>query len=176
VLVWLPVGPVAFVWFRPLSSGSACGQTLLCLDLLLFQGMPAAMLRLTRNALVASLLAAPALAQSVTDQMVAALRDQGYDILEMHDTWLGRVRVIAETETIRREIVFNPGTGEILRDYAVDLIALAAREAADAAVRHGDDDTILTTTMQGDDMRGEEGSFAADTVVLPEAIVTTPEQ
>jgi hypothetical protein len=136
------------------------------------------MLRLTRNAIAAILLAAPAMAQSVTDQMVAALQDQGYDILEMHDTWLGRVRVIAETETIRREIVFNPGTGEILRDYAVDLIALAAREAADAAVRHDrdDDDTIVTTTMQGDDLRGEEGSFAADTVVLPEAIVTTPEQ
>jgi hypothetical protein len=114
-------------------------------------------------------MALPALAQSITDQLVAQLRGQGYDVLEMHDTWLGRVRVIAETDTIRREIVFNPGTGEILRDYAVDLVALAARTAEDARIRAADNDPVAAGVATDADMPMADD--AADSFVLPEAIV-----
>jgi hypothetical protein len=134
------------------------------------------MKRLILSTLFGLLLALPAAAQSVTDRMVAALREQGYRILEMHDTWLGRVRVIAESDTIRRELVFNPGTGEILRDYALDLIALAAREAEDERVRtNGNDGATTTATTAADDLRGE-ADVATDNFVLPEAIVTTPDE
>jgi hypothetical protein len=118
----------------------------------------------------------PALADAVTDRVLAALAAQGYEVLEMHDTWLGRVRVVAESDTIRREIVFNPGTGEILRDYALDLVALAAREAEDDRVRDAGrttGDAVATTAAE--ELRADSESFADD-FILPEAIVTTPEE
>ena len=56
-------------------------------------------------------------AQSVQDQIVSQLRDQGFSEISLQRTWLGRVRVIARRDDLRRELVFNPQTGEILRDY-----------------------------------------------------------
>ena len=49
--------------------------------------------------------------------VAAQLRDQGYGQIEVARTWLGRVRVVGLRGAIRREIVVNPNTGEILRDY-----------------------------------------------------------
>ena len=71
---------------------------------------------LARLALLLALAAAPAAAQSPADVVVAQLRDQGYLRFEVTRTLLGRVQVIAEGPLGRREIVFNPATGEILRD------------------------------------------------------------
>ncbi len=62
----------------------------------------------------------PALAQSAQDQIVQTLRNQGYTRIEVSRTWLGRVRVHAESPFGEREIVFNPKTGAILRDYFED--------------------------------------------------------
>lgn len=53
------------------------------------------------------------------DALLSSLRAKGYVILSQERTWLGRERVVAENSAHRRELVFNPGTGEILRDYAV---------------------------------------------------------
>ncbi len=61
-----------------------------------------------------------AAAQSVQDQIVTQLRAQGFTEIALNRTWLGRVRVIAVRDDLRRELVFNPQTGEILRDYWVD--------------------------------------------------------
>ena len=58
-------------------------------------------------------------ALTVEERLVAGLQDQGYTVLEQGYTFLGRLRIVAETDLIHREIVVNPGTGEILRDYAV---------------------------------------------------------
>jgi hypothetical protein len=58
-----------------------------------------------------------AAAQSVQDQIVAQLRGQGFSEISLNRTWLGRVRVTAVRDDLRRELVFNPQTGEILRDY-----------------------------------------------------------
>ena len=52
------------------------------------------------------------------DLVTAALRDQGFEVTLVHWTWLGRIRIIAVSDDIRREIVINPNTGEILRDYS----------------------------------------------------------
>jgi len=62
-----------------------------------------------------------AVAQSVQDQIVSQLQAQGFDKITLNNTWLGRVRVIALRNDLRRELVFNPQTGEILRDYWVTL-------------------------------------------------------
>ena len=58
-----------------------------------------------------------AAAQSVQDQILAQLRGQGFAEISLQRTWLGRVRVVALRDGLRRELVFNPLTGEILRDY-----------------------------------------------------------
>lgn len=73
--------------------------------------------------LVAALvgLALPALSRTVEQQILEKLADQGYVILEQGYTFLGRLRIVAQNDTFHREIVVNPGTGEILRDYAVSL-------------------------------------------------------
>ena len=64
-------------------------------------------------------------ARTVEEQLLATLRTQGYEILEQGYTFLGRLRVVAQNGQLRREIVINPGTGEILRDYAVMLPGIA---------------------------------------------------
>jgi hypothetical protein len=60
-----------------------------------------------------------ATANTPSAQILATLIDRGYRILEDERTWLGRQRIIAEKDGTRRELVFHPGTGEILRDYSV---------------------------------------------------------
>lgn len=59
----------------------------------------------------------PALGASVEDQVVAQLQSQGYQDISVNRTLLGRIRVVAVTETEWREIVIDPRTGEILRDF-----------------------------------------------------------
>ena len=60
------------------------------------------------------------LARTVEDRLIAGLKDQGYVILEDGYTFLGRLRIVAENDQYHREIVVNPGTGEVLRDYVVE--------------------------------------------------------
>lgn len=76
------------------------------------------------GALVAASLAAPVAAQDIRDDVEAALVAQGYEIVNVSRTWLGRLRLVAENDEIRREIVINPTTGEVLRDYSVALANL----------------------------------------------------
>ena len=58
-----------------------------------------------------------AIAGPVEDSIVTQLRDQGYIRISVSRTFLGRSRIVAHDGQIRREIVVNPVTGEILRDY-----------------------------------------------------------
>ena len=51
------------------------------------------------------------------DRIIRELRDDGYTDIRIFRTFLGRLRFIARDETTRREIVLNPATGVILRDY-----------------------------------------------------------
>lgn len=60
-------------------------------------------------------------AQTAQDRIVQQLRDQGFDEIEITRTWLGRVRIVAEEDDTLREIILNPTTGAILRDYWVEL-------------------------------------------------------
>lgn len=67
-------------------------------------------------------LAEAALAQDVSEQLKIALSDQGYEIVEVRKTWLGRILVISvnsETGAIR-EMVLEKGSGQVLNDSVFD--------------------------------------------------------
>ena len=66
--------------------------------------------------LAAIVAAGPAFAQSLTDSIVAQLRQQGFKRIQVERTLLGRTRIRADGTDGRREIILNPRTGEILRD------------------------------------------------------------
>ncbi len=57
------------------------------------------------------------LAQTAEDQVVNQLRRQGYREITLQRTLLGRTRIVATGAAGRREIILNPSTGAILRDY-----------------------------------------------------------
>lgn len=79
------------------------------------------MARKVMGALVMGALGAgSALADSVSDNIVAQLETQGFRNVSTERTWLGRTRIIAEGEAGQREIVVNPNNGEILRDMFVE--------------------------------------------------------
>ncbi|WP_174867707.1 hypothetical protein [Ruegeria sp. HKCCD8929] len=64
-------------------------------------------------------LAGTAVAGPVEDSIVRQLHDQGFDRISVSRTFLGRSRIKASGRAIEREIIVNPATGEILRDYWV---------------------------------------------------------
>lgn len=67
--------------------------------------------------LIAALLAPlPALAVE-PDEIVTQLRAQGFNQITVNRTFLGRIKIEAQASKLHREIVLNPKTGEILRDY-----------------------------------------------------------
>jgi len=64
-----------------------------------------------------SVLGAPLVAQSLEGQITDQLREQGYENVQVTKTWLGRLRIQAASDDQTREIIVNPRTGEILRDF-----------------------------------------------------------
>jgi hypothetical protein len=56
-------------------------------------------------------------AQDATGRIVKELQSQGYNSITVRRTLLGRRKVDAVSDDYIREIVINPATGEILRDY-----------------------------------------------------------
>ncbi|QMU60011.1 MAG: hypothetical protein GKR98_07375 [Boseongicola sp.] len=56
-------------------------------------------------------------AADVRDRIVAELQADGFTEIRISRTLLGRLRFVATSEDARREIVVNPSTGLILRDY-----------------------------------------------------------
>ena len=77
-----------------------------------------AAIRLFGAAMIAGLMMSSALfAGTMETDLVGQLRAQGYSGIRVTHTWLGRVRIDARLDMFRREIILNPNTGEILRDY-----------------------------------------------------------
>lgn len=68
-------------------------------------------------ATAAALAAGPALALDIVADITAQLRAQGYTSIAVTRTLLGRQRIVARSSEYQREIIVNPRTGEILRDY-----------------------------------------------------------
>lgn len=88
-------------------------------------------------ALAALLAAAPAHAQTVVDQIIAQLEAQGFTAFDVSRTLLGRSRIVATSGDQQREIIVNPRTGEILRDY---WIILGENGEAVGSALQGDED------------------------------------
>ena len=68
---------------------------------------------------VATGLAAGAARAEPVDDIIAEIRSQGFKIARVQRTWLGRVRIIAQNASYRREVVIDPTTGEIRRDLLI---------------------------------------------------------
>ncbi len=62
-----------------------------------------------------------AILQTVQD-LIDQLTADGFTYIEISRTFLGRAHIIAYSATEIREIVINPTTGEILRDFAQESI------------------------------------------------------
>lgn len=105
-------------------------------------------LRMAMATLALALAAGAATAESLEESIVAQLRAQGYGSVTVSRTLLGRIMIVAEGDDEVREIVVNPNTGEILRDY---LRATTTRIARDEdRVQSG------TAVMSGDDAAPDE--------------------
>jgi hypothetical protein len=81
------------------------------------------------------LLAYPVLAAaSHEDEVARALVGQGFEITSQRRTFLGRVRFTAVKGGTRREVVVDPSSGEVLRDYS------QTSDSSKNAVRAGNKD------------------------------------
>ncbi len=50
-------------------------------------------------------------------EIISQLKSQGYHLVEREKTWLGRIVLEFESKTHEREIIVNPNTGAVIRDY-----------------------------------------------------------
>ena len=66
-----------------------------------------------------------AMAVDVRDQLLAQLRRMGYTEFTVSTTLLGRLQVVASDGVSQREIVVNPRTREVLRDYSSSILQTA---------------------------------------------------
>ncbi len=104
---------------------------------------------------------APALAQDIVGSIIGQLRDQGFGSVQQETTLLGRVRIIAERNDGRREIIVNPRTGEILRDLwtpkagGIGTVQIINEGSGKGGGSNGDDD-------EDDDEDDEDGSGGDD--------------
>ncbi len=87
-------------------------------------------------------LGVPGLAQTPEEEIIASLEEQGYSVVMRDRTWLGRIWLLVENGDLRREIVFNPSTGEILRDYSVMMVAESEKTS-----RSGDGAVAVMSTQ-----------------------------
>jgi len=90
-----------------------------------------------RSYLMAMLLATalstgPAVAATVKEKLVNELKSQGFVDLTITRTWLGRTRIIGSNGKYKRELVFNPYSGEILRDYWEEVKSTEDKPKSDA--------------------------------------------
>lgn len=89
--------------------------------------------------------ATPVAAQSIVDRVIGDLRRLGYTEFRVGSTLLGRRRVLAVGPSGTREIILNPRTGEILRDFQQStqgavLLGGGRRDGNDGRRDNDDDD------------------------------------
>lgn len=109
---------------------------------------------LMAGALALTVAGSPAAAQdvaSVQEMIVAQLADQGFSRVRISKTLLGRVRIFATSADYSREIIINPRTGEILRDYWTDLAEARARTLFSPDNRRDDKSSGPGSANQDDD-------------------------
>jgi hypothetical protein len=70
-----------------------------------------------RLLLLLFLTATAAPAQTAEDALIADMQTRGFALVEREISLRGRVVLEFESEHIEREIIFDPPTGQILRDF-----------------------------------------------------------
>ncbi len=101
--------------------------------------------------------AGTAAAESFQDLIIAQLHGQGFTSIKISRTFLGRVRIVARSNKYEREIILNPRTGEILRDYWVALDGTASLEGVQiASPDEGKDDAPKDDPEVEDDPEPED--------------------
>lgn len=118
--------------------------------------------------------ALPAFADAVSDRIVANLTAQGFAVVQIDRTWLGRMWILARNDDVQREVVFNPVTGEILRDYTVLLTALQPHESGSVAAMVGTSSKIETPAMVGAPPLAVTSGADAVQSVEPDVILSSP--
>ena len=63
------------------------------------------------------LAALPASAQTTESALISMLGSQGFVLTERRKTWLGRIVLEFVSETLERQIIFDPTHGTVLRDF-----------------------------------------------------------
>jgi len=58
----------------------------------------------------------PDMNDPVIKKLAAQLAEEGYEIINVESTWLGRLKVEAHSPMFERELVLAPGAGTFLRD------------------------------------------------------------
>jgi hypothetical protein len=74
---------------------------------------------LRRLVLVSVGLVGSAAVADPVDDILEEIRSQGFRIVRVQRTWLGRVQIVGQNASFRREVVIDPTTGEIRRDLLI---------------------------------------------------------
>lgn len=97
-------------------------------------------------------------AETAQERIVRGLVEDGYSTVHTRRTLLGRVRITAEGPAGSREIVLNPSSGAVLRDYFD-----AADDDDDEDFDAGDDaDDFGNDGVDGDDDHDEHDDDHGD--------------
>ena len=131
------------------------------------------------GALMVGVLATSGRAETVDQAIVAELHQQGYTSVKVSKTWLGRIFISANLDGGYREIVINPQTGEILRDYSRGAVQMVDDDRSDpkstvTADEGGDPVERPEDTTIG--IAGGDTSDEPQIEVLPKEVVTVKEQ
>lgn len=111
-------------------------------------------------------------AETLDKAVCDELEKQGYTSVKVSTTWLGRIIIRARLNGGHREIVINPATNEILRDYSSNAIQVADDDENTGNSRRATDEPVADTGFStADDNTGDKGGE-----VLPKEVVTTKGQ
>ncbi len=130
--------------------------------------------RLALAFFLAVLWATPGMAADFTNRIIASLEGQGYTIVERGFTFLGRLRVVAENADYHRELVFNSGTGEILRDYAIPMAVYLANQQRDSrdSSSNNDQPAVAVTAVSPQSTAETGGQAPPDwDIIIPEPVL-----
>ncbi|EPX87512.1 Peptidase propeptide and YPEB domain protein [Rubellimicrobium thermophilum DSM 16684] len=97
-------------------------------------------------------------AEGAAQAVIEQLRAAGYEGFEISQTAAGRIRIVAIGPLGRREIVFNPATGEVLLDLlqARPLQAPDAEETTGQAIAEGAAGRARGQQTRGQQTRGQQ--------------------
>lgn len=96
------------------------------------------------------------------DDIIERLVEAGFGQIEVSRTLLGRVRIVATKGNIRRELVINPRTGEILRDVTLVAEDDKSSGSSDGVGRSSNDGSGSDDDVSGNDGGSEDDSGGGD--------------